>query len=293
VISKARAQKLKPLLDAFADDRPWGHRVVADPIELVHRYSGARDIEVSGLLAAALAYGRADLFKPKVDGLLKQMGKSPAQFVEALTIKDAAKLLEGFVYRFNLGTDVAVLLMGMGATLRTHGSLEALVVEGLTKSGTVHGALAHFTGGLREAAPLAQLRKKIGPDRGLHHLLPHPLGAGAAKRLNLYLRWMVRGPDKVDFGVWRNIPSARLIIPLDTHVQRISKLLGLTKRNDLSWKTAEDVTASLRMLDPQDPVRYDFALCHYGMSGACPAAPVRVNCVKCTLKGECRVGKKL
>ena len=106
MISKARAQKLKPLLDAFADDRPWGHRVVADPIELVHRYEGARDVEVSGLLAAALAYGRADLFKPKVDGLLKQMGKSPAEFVEALTVPGAAKLLEGFVYRFNLGTDM-------------------------------------------------------------------------------------------------------------------------------------------------------------------------------------------
>ncbi len=293
MISKARAQKLKPLLDAFADDRPWGHRVGADPIELVHRYEAARDVEVSGLLAAALAYGRADLFKPKVEGLLKQMGSSPAEFVEALTVANAAKLLEGFVYRFNLGTDVAVLLMGMGATLRTHGSLEALVVEGLEQHGTLHGALAHLTGGLRAAAPLAQLRKRLGPDRGLHHLLPHPLGAGAAKRLNLYLRWMVRGPDLIDFGVWRRIPTTRLIIPLDTHVQRISKLLGLTKRNDLSWRTAEDVTASLRMLDPDDPVRYDFALCHYGMSGACPSTPVSLNCLECTLKGECRFGKRL
>ncbi len=281
------------MLDAFADDRSWGHRVASDPIELVHRYSDPRDIEVSGLLAAALAYGRADLFKPKVDGLLKQMGRSPAQFVEALTVGGAASLLEGFVYRFNLGTDVAVLLTGMGATLRTHGSLEALVVEGLNQTGSIHGALAHLTGGLRKAAPLVQLRQKLGPDRGLHHLLPHPLGAGAAKRLNLYLRWMVRGPDPVDFGVWRKIPSARLVIPLDTHVQRISKLLGLTKRNDLSWRTAEDVTASLRLLDPTDPVRYDFALCHYGMSGACPSKPVRVNCVKCSLRGECRVGKRL
>ncbi len=293
MISRARAQALKPLLDAFADDRPWGHRVAADPIGLVKRYSDPRDIEVSGLLAAALAYGRADLFMPKVDGLLKQMGRSPAQFVEALTVAGSAKLLEGFVYRFNLATDVAVLLMGMGATLRTHGSLEALVAQGLLTSGTLHGALAQFTEGLRTAAPLASLRKALGPDRGLNHLLPHPLGAGAAKRLNLYLRWMVRGPDALDFGVWRRISSAQLIIPLDTHVQRISKLLGLTKRNDLSWRTAQDVTASLRLLDSEDPVRYDFALCHYGMSGACPAVPVRINCLACSLKGQCRVGKKV
>ncbi len=291
MISTARAQKLKPLLDAFADARPWTHRVAADPVELVQRYSRPRDIEVSGLLAAALAYGRADLFKPKVQGLLAQMGRSPAEFVEALTVPGAAKLLEGFVYRFNLGTDVAVLLMGMGAGLRRLGSLEALLLEGL--GGTLHAGLAHFTGALRDGAPLQQLKQKLGPDRGLHHLLPHPLGAGAAKRLNLYLRWMVRGPDAVDFGIWAKVPRARLIIPLDTHVQRISKLLGLTKRNDLSWRTAEDVTASLRLLDADDPVRYDFALCHYGMSGACPAVPLRLNCVDCSLKTQCRVGRRL
>jgi uncharacterized protein (TIGR02757 family) len=293
VITAARAKKLKPLLDAFADERPWGHRVSADPIELVHRYSTPRDIEVSGLLAAALAYGRADLFKPKVDGLLKQMGASPAQFVAELTVPRAAKLLDGFVYRFNLATDVGVLLMGMGGVLRAHGSLEAVLVKGLAQRGTLHGALAHFTQALRSSAPLSKLRARLGPDRGLQHLLPHPLGAGAAKRLNLYLRWMVRGPDRVDFGVWRRVPAARLMIPLDTHVQRISRLLGLTKRNDLSWKTAEDVTASLRLIDAADPVRYDFALCHYGMSGACPAQPVRANCQRCPLKRECTVGRRV
>lgn len=291
MISAHRALRLKPLLDRFADERPWGHRVAADPVELVHRYSKPRDVEVAGLLAAALAYGRADLFKPKVDGLLKQMGPSPAGFVADLTVARAAKLLDGFVYRFNLGTDLAVLLMGMGGVLRARGSLEALLVDGLGAG--VHAALAGFTAGLRDAAPADALVRRLGPVRGLHHLLPHPLGAGAAKRLNLYLRWMVRGPDAVDFGVWKQVPAARLIIPLDTHVQRISKLLGLTKRNDLSWRTAEDVTASLRLLDAGDPVRYDFALCHYGMSGACPATPVRANCVECPLRGECRVGRRL
>lgn len=288
MISAKRAATLKPLLDAFADDRPWGHRVAADPIELVHRYSAPRDVEVAGLLAAALAYGRADLFKPKVDGLLRQMGASPASFVTELTVPRAAKLLDGFVYRFNLAADLGVLLLGMGGVLRERGSLEALLVSGL--DGGLHAALAGFTAGIRAAAPATT---KLGPVRGLHHLLPHPLGKGAAKRLNLYLRWMVRGPDAVDFGVWKQVPASRLIIPLDTHVHRISKLLGFTARNDLSWRTAEEVTAALRLLDPADPVRYDFALCHYGMSGACPARPIRANCLACSLRGECRVGKRL
>lgn len=291
MISPSRAARLKPMLDAFADDRPWGHRVAADPIELVHRYAAPRDVEVAGLLAAALAYGRADLFKPKVDGLLRQMGASPAAFVAELTVPRAAKVLAGFVYRFNLGADLGVLLMGMGGVLRDRGSLEALLVEGLGDG--LHAALAGFTAGIRAAAPLAALKKKVGPVRGLHHLLPHPLGKGAAKRLNLYLRWMVRGPDAVDFGVWKQVPASRLIIPLDTHVHRIAKLLGFTARNDLSWRTAEEVTAALRLLDANDPVRYDFALCHYGMSGACPARPVRANCEVCTLRGACRVGRRL
>jgi uncharacterized protein (TIGR02757 family) len=291
VISPARAARLKPLLDAFADDRPWGHRVAADPIELVKRYADPRDVEVSGLLACCLAYGRADLFKPKVERLLAQMGSSPADYVASLTVPRAGKLLDGFVYRFNLPTDVAVLLMGIGATLNRLGSLEALLVEGL--EGGLHPALAHFTEGLRAAAPLPELKKRLGPARGLHHLLPHPLGKGAAKRLNLYLRWMVRGPDAIDFGIWSGVKPAQLIIPLDTHVQRISLLLGLTQRKDLSWRTAEEVTDSLRQLDPSDPVRYDFALCHYGMSGACPSTPVRANCLKCPLRGECRVGRRL
>ena len=99
--------------------------------------------------------------------------------------------------------------------------------------------------------------------------------------------------DAIDFGIWKQVKPSELVIPLDTHVMRISRWLGLTKRNTIGWATAEEVTASLRKLDPADPVRYDFALCHYGMSGACPAKPVRTNCVKCPLRGECSVGRKL
>lgn len=293
MLSKKRAAQLKPLLDAFARPAQWGQRVAFDPIEFPSRYRDQCDVEVAGLLGAALAYGRADLFKPKVDGLLKHMGRSPADFVTSLTVQKAARLLDGFVYRFNLPADVAVLLFGMGRVLGELGSLEALFVEGLTTRGSLHGGLAHFTEGLRARAPMKDIARHLGPLRGLHHLLPHPLGKGAAKRLNLYLRWLVRPRDGIDLGVWRSVSPSRLLIPLDTHVMRISRLLGLTARNSLDWATAEDVTASLRLLDAADPVRYDFALCHYGMSGACPAVPVRDNCRQCALRPMCRVGKRL
>lgn len=284
-MSRARAATLKPLLDAFASPAAWHSRIAADPLEFPSRYHRPRDVEVVGLLSAALAYGRADLFKPKIAGLLAAMGSEPAEYLRTLTVPRAARLLDGFVYRFNLPADMAVLLLGMGQSLKRWGSLEALFLAGPSAS---HEALAHFTGAIREAAPLARIVERLGPTRGLQHLLPAPLGPGAAKRLNLFLRWVVRGPDGVDLGIWKQVSSARLMIPLDTHVGRIARHLGLTSRNDLSWRTAEEVTASLRLLDADDPIRYDFALCHYGMSGVCPAQPVAANCRRCALRAHCR-----
>lgn len=290
MLSVERAARLKPLLDAFTEERPWVERVRADPVEFPHRYGDPRDVEVVALLAASLAYGRADLFKPKVGWVLDRLGAHPAAALAELTEARAAKLVDGFVYRFNVATDLAVLLLGIGRTLTRRGSLEAHFVSGLGASW--QGALAAFARGLRAAAPERELVRRLGPTRGLHHLLPSA-EAGAAKRLNLYLRWMVRGPDAVDFGVWRRVSPAQLLMPVDTHVMRIARWLGLTDRQTISWAAAEEITASLRRLDAADPVRYDFALCHYGMSGACPARPVRENCRRCPLRAECRVGRRL
>lgn len=280
---------MRLLLDTFVESRPWADRVKADPVEFPHRYADPRDIETVALLSASLAYGRADLFKPKIASILEGLGPHPARAMAALDVAGAKALLKGFVYRFNLPADVAVLLLGMGRTLEKFGSLEAAFVGGRTASWQT--TLARFARGLRAAAPEAQIVRTLGPIRGLHHLLPFA-EAGAAKRLNLYLRWMVRGPDPIDFGIWRQVSPADLVIPLDTHVMRISRWLGFTKRSTIGWATAEEVTASLRQLDPSDPVRYDFALCHYGMSGACPAKPIKANCQQCPLRAECSVGSR-
>lgn len=277
------------MLDSFVESRPWQDRVKADPVEFPHRYSDPRDIECVALLSASLAYGRADLFKPKIAGILEGLGGSPAKALAALTVKDAAQLLKGFVYRFNLPADLGVLLLGMGALLNEHGSLESAFLSGRTDSR--QQTLARFADSVRLAAPEREVKKAMGPTRGLSHLLPSA-EAGAAKRLNLYLRWMVRR-DEIDFGVWGRISPADLLIPLDTHVMRLSKWLGLTTRATLGWATAEEVTASLRLLDAADPVRYDFAICHYGMSGACPVKPVKTSCARCQLRTQCVNGRRL
>ncbi|GMU62969.1 MAG: TIGR02757 family protein [Myxococcaceae bacterium] len=291
-LSPARATALKPLLDAFVESRPWAERVRADPVEFPHRYDDPRDVEVVALISASLAYGRAELFKPKLAWLFDRLGAHPAKAVQALDVRGAKKLLEGFVYRFNLPADLGVLLMGIGRTLEARGSLESHFVASLAAAGTWQGALAGFAGGIRAAAPQRQLVRALGPTRGLAHLLPSA-EAGAAKRLNLYLRWMVRGPDAIDFGIWKRIAPSQLLMPLDTHVMRIGRWLGLTRHSTISWRTAEELTASLRLLDPVDPVRYDFAICHYGMSGACPARPVKLNCRRCPLRGACQIGRRL
>jgi len=272
---------------------PPRRRLTLDPVSFPHRYKHPRDVEVAGLLAALLAYGRADLFRPKIHLLLRGMGRSPAAFVRRLTPGRARSLLSGFVYRFNVGADVAVLLLGMGRMLRQTGSLEAGFRHGLDAHPTdLHAALATFVAALRDV-DVAAVERVLGPVRGLGHLLPVPLGPGAAKRLHLYLRWMVRGPDGVDLGIWKSIPPAALLVPLDTHVARLSWRLGLTRRRTLGWRTAEEVTENLRRIDAADPVRFDFVLCHHGMSGACPPRARPELCRVCALHSECRVGQRL
>jgi len=246
---------------------------------------------VAGLLAAALAYGRADLFKPILVRLLDQLGPSPARAVEVFAAAPDPAALAWFRYRFNRPPDLAALLAAVGALRLAHGSLGARFAALFAAAGggppALRPALAAFAAELRGAPPVRALLRGRG-ERGLRHLLPDAAGPGAAKRWNLYLRWMVRGPDAVDLGAWAGVPRAALLVPLDTHVMRVARCLGLTVRADPTWRTAEEITASLRLVDPADPVRYDFALCHLGMSGACPARPRPETCAACPLVSACR-----
>jgi len=292
-LSPERAVRLRRALEQLERASPPRGRLPLDPVSLPHRYRDPRDVEVAGLLAASLAYGRADLFLPKVTRLLESMGASPAAFVRGLDVVGAKALLDGFVYRFNVGADVAVLLLGMGRMLERRGSLEAGFLSAYEDAGgDLHAALGAFVRDLRDV-DVEAIRRMLGRTRGLDHLLPVPLGTGAAKRLHLYLRWMVRGPDAVDLGVWKRVPANALLVPLDTHVARLAWRLGLVRRRTMGWAAAEDITANLRVIDPADPVRYDFVLCHHGMSGACPPRARAELCARCVLQPECAVGRGL
>ncbi len=290
-ISEARARSLAPLLDRFERAFDKSARLVFDPVELPRRYADRADQELAGLFAAALAYGRADLFKPQLERVLAEMGPSPAGFCDSFVRAPKPGTFAGFRYRFNLPVDLMALAAAAGHLRLAHGALgdrfAALLHEAAGEPQPLRRALARFARELREAPPALALLRERGL-RGLAHLLPDPDLSGACKRWNLYLRWMVRGPDEVDLGAWKGVPRSALIVPLDTHVARIARYLGLTDRADMSWRTAEEITASLRVLDPDDPVRFDFALCHLGMSGACPPARDPRRCGECSLRERCR-----
>jgi uncharacterized protein (TIGR02757 family) len=289
-LAPARAAALGPLLGALDAGLDRAARVAADPVEFPRRYRAPDDVEVAGLVSAALAYGRADVFKPVLARVLQVMGPSPARFVERFARAPDARAFDGVVYRFNRPADLAALAAGVGEVRLRHGFLGARFAELFREAGGDAGALrpalARFAGELRDAPQVDALLVGRG-RRGLWHLLPDAAGPGASKRWNLYLRWMIRGPDAVDLGVWRGVPASALVIPLDTHVHRVARALGLTARRDASWRTAEEITASLRRIDPDDPVRFDFALCHLGMSGACPARRDRRKCEVCVLGEAC------
>jgi uncharacterized protein (TIGR02757 family) len=292
-LSAERARRLRPLLDRFQRGYDAASRIGFDPVELPRRYPDPGDAEVAGLLAASLAYGRADVFKPRLERVLAVMGPSPAAFAERFARSPDPGLFAGFRYRFNRAEDVAALVAAVGHLRAEHGSLGARFAALLRRAATegaaepLRQALARFASELRGAPPVGPILRRRG-RRGLLHLCPDPASAGACKRWNLYLRWMVRGPDGVDLGLWREVPASALTVPLDTHVARIARYLGLTDRRDLTWRTAEEVTRGLRRLDPEDPVRFDFALCHHGMSGACPPRRDPARCGVCPLRSECR-----
>lgn len=289
MLSALAAARLKPRLDAFLAGFDSRARIAFDPVEFPRRYRDPDDVEVAALFSASLAYGRADLFRPKLARLFADMDDRPGAFVRDFDPARDLSPFRGFVYRFNVGADLAVLAAFASVAMRRDGSLGAAFARHFARVGEVRGALSGLAEDLA-AVNRRPIERRLGQVRGLGHLFPDPARGGACKRQMLWLRWMVRGPDGIDFGLWRSVPRSALVIPLDTHVARVARRLGLTARRTLGWRTAEEITASLRRLDPEDPVKYDFALCHYGMSGACPPEPTLANCRPCLLAASCRSG---
>jgi uncharacterized protein (TIGR02757 family) len=233
-----------------------------DPVEFVHGFSDSCDIETVGLLASSLAYGKVEIIRSSIGKILSVMGKSPHDFILSTSFDRKKKLFYGFKHRFNDGDDIALLFESVKSACKTSGSLKNLFLSGVGDDDkTIRNALNSFTAKLRTLAATITGT----PASSFMQLLPLPESGSACKRLNMYLRWMVRKKDGIDFGVWKEAGAKRLVMPVDTHVAAISRSLGLTKRNSVSWLMAEEITENLKKIDPDDPVKYDFSLCRSGM----------------------------
>jgi uncharacterized protein (TIGR02757 family) len=262
---------------------------VTDPIQIVRRFSRPDDVEIVGFCAAALAFGRVQSVLNSIEGLLKVMGSSPAAYVRAFNPARDRRALDHLVHRWTRGIDLAALVWLLRQMLDAHGSIERFFMHGAAADAeTIEPALDAFS---RRACALDQRAVYGGHPRkpGVAYFFARPSSGGACKRLNLFLRWMVRH-DAVDLGIWTMVRPAQLIVPLDTHVIRLGRCLRLTRYSSPGWRMAADITASLRRLDPIDPVRYDFSLCHLGMMNACGYGRTQGD-AQCPLRGSCRPAK--
>jgi len=258
---------VKQVLDKFYGEYDFKERILHDPIEFPHRYKRREDIEIAGFISSCFAYGKVGLFKPVIEKILSAMRGSPNDFLMEFKAKKDGRLFSGIKYRFNENKDIICLLHIISHLLRSHKSIENVFKSFYKKTDSdtsdIYG-------------------KNLKPG-GLLQFFPSPSKGSACKRMNLFLRWMIRNKD-IDFGIWKGIPENKLIIPVDTHIARISRCLGFTKRKSQDWKMAVEITSALKKLDSEDPLKYDFAMCHYGISGLCSSKRGDDKCKGCLLK---------
>jgi len=282
---------LKHHLDHFIDTFPKQKHLVNDPVQFVHRYDNTRDREVAGVIASVFAYGNVKSVLRTVDAALQYLGPSPAETIASFDPRKDIRRVRGFYHRFNTSRDLAVLFWIIRRTLEDYGSFEAAFTSSLSRKDTdITHALEHFCGvvlgfGHEQFYPSGELKRRLG----VRFLFPRPSEGSACKRLNLYLRWMVRPEDGVDCGVWTGVSPCQLVIPLDTHIARISSYIGLTNMRSPGWAMAQDITYNLRRLHPGDPLRYDFALCHLGIAGDCPRKRNLDKCARCPIVAICKL----
>jgi len=231
--------------------------IADDPISIPHRFTKPPDIEIAGLFASVLAWGQRTTIIRSCERLMQLMDQAPHQFILNHREKDL-RPMESFVHRTFNGTDLLYFIHFLKHHYRVHESLETLFrvdpSDVTVEKGLIHFHKAFF--GLPDF-----------PGRTQKHIAT-PERKSACKRINMYLRWMVRR-DKhgVDFGLWKSISPSQLVCPCDLHVERVARRLKLIRRKAVDWQTALELTSNLRKLDPADPVRYDFALFGMGIIG--------------------------
>lgn len=251
----AKDPGIKDFLEMKADQYNRRRFIATDPVQVPHQYSRKEDIEIAGLLTATIAWGQRTTIIRNASRLVDMMPGGPYAFITGHDPEDLEPFLQ-FVHRTFNGFDCAYFLRALQQVYSVHGGLEQVFKEGYNAEGTVYGALKQFRQVFFETGQAGRTTRHVSDVTA----------NSAAKRLNMYLRWMVRQDDKgVDFGLWRSIPASALMIPLDVHSGKTARKLGLLTRAQNDWKAVEELTVNLRKMDREDPVKYDYALFGLGV----------------------------
>ena len=253
-------RRLERLYRAF--DRSY---LGTDPLAFVHRYDSEADQEMVGFLASGLAFGNVLAIRGSVSALLAALGNSPHAFVDGFDPARNGRALDGLYHRWVRSSDLVLLLETLRRMRAECGSIGSFFMAGYRAGDEDIGpSLASFSKRARELAESGTA------GRGsVASFFPSPDSGSACKRLNLFLRWMVRDGDGLDLGLWPGVSRGQLVLPLDTHLVRLCRVLGLTRRRTPGWKMAVEATRSLALLDPNDPVKYDFSLSRLGILDLC------------------------
>lgn len=232
-----------------------------DPLQFPHKFTDEKDIEAMAFIASVFAYGNVKQIINTLNRVVVLMNNKPYEFIINYNSKTSSESLKGLKHRFYTEKDIAGLFQVMNLVYNEFASLKNLFLSGFNVcDANIKDGISKYSYYLNHL-----FKNTFGKQsRGVKFMFPIPEKGSACKRMNLFLRWMVR-KDELDFGLWNEIPASKLIIPVDTHVASISAELKLTTRKNVSWKMAEEITENLKKFDPDDPVKYDFAICHIGM----------------------------
>ena len=248
------SQRLVACLERLYERYNRRELIHPDPLEFLWEYDDSRDREIVGLVASGLAYGRVAQILKSTQQVLKILGSTPSQYLGSVTLSELSEALSGFKHRFTTSSEM-ISFLGSLSNLQKERGLLGNIFEQLLEEMEYPQALDRFTEIVLENAGMEKCS-----------LLPRPSRGSACKRLHLFMRWMVRSDD-VDPGGWENVPASVLRVPVDVHMFRAARVLGFTRRKSADCKTAEEITESFRNVNPEDPVKYDFAITRMGIQG--------------------------
>jgi len=282
VKTKYPKSKIKNILETLYTRYNHQNLIKPDPLQFVYNFSDKKDMEIAGLLSASLAYGRVEQIQKSLTKLFSIIGDSPYEFALNFNLNRRRKFSE-FKHRFNTGEDIADLFELLKIIIKEYESIENCFLKGYNKTDeNIIPALSHFCNSLLK---IHTSKHKGKPNKSLEYLLVSPSKGSACKRMNMFLRWMVRN-DNVDAGIWESVDKAKLIVPIDVHMGRLCRFLGFYDSKTVTLKTAIEITNSFALIEHSDPVKYDFALSRIGIVENC-TGKYNDKCKACELNVFC------